>query len=74
MTKQPITPNKSKSFLTSEQVKSILHAHGLSKVFNYSDYAFFKLRAKKAYNKAQAIAQMFIEEYRADSDLNEYVF
>lgn len=64
MTKQPQIQDKSKSLLISEQGKSILHAQGLSKVFNYSDYGYFKLRAKKAYNKAQAIAQMFIEEYR----------
>lgn len=65
---------KSNSFLLSEQVKSILHACGLSKAFNYSDYTYFKNKAVKAYNKAQAIADMFIEEYRAESDLNEYVF
>jgi len=66
--------NKSKSFLFSEQVKSILHAHGLSKVFNYSDYTFFKAKAKTAFNPVQAIAQMFIAEYRNQSDYNQYQF
>jgi hypothetical protein len=73
MTKQPNT-DKSKSLKTSEQVKLILHNHGLSKVFNYRDYELFKYRAKRAFNQAQAVAQMFIEEYRTESDFLEYEF
>ena len=66
--------NKANPFLTSEQVKSILRNHGLSKAFNYSDYTYFKGKARKAFNKAQAIAEMFIEEYRTESDFSEYQF
>lgn len=66
--------NKSKSFNISEQVKTILHNHGLSKAFNYSDYHYFKSRVKKSFNKAQAIADFFIQEYTQESDLNEYIF
>ena len=65
---------KSNPFLISEQVKSILHSHGLSKVFNYSDYEYFKRKATRAYNKAQVIADFFIEEHSAESDLTEYIF
>lgn len=72
MTKQ--RTSKSNPFLTSEQVKSILHAQGLSKVFNYSDYEYFKRKASRAFNRAQAIADFFIEEHKAESDLTEYVF
>jgi hypothetical protein len=73
MTKQPNT-SKSKRLKTSEQVKLILHSHGLCKVFNYREYLFFKSKAKKAFNQAQAVAQMFIEEYRTESDFLEYEF
>lgn len=66
--------NKSNPFLTSEQVKAILQAHGLSKAFNYADYSYFKGKARKAFNKAQAIAEMFIDEHRAESDFTEYQF
>lgn len=72
MTKQ--RTSKSNPFLISEQVKSILHSHGLSKVFNYQDYTYFKGKVTRAYNKAQAIADFFIEEHREESDLIEYVF
>ncbi len=72
MTKQ--RTNKSNPFLPSEQVKTILHNHGLSKVFNYQDYKYFEGKVKRAFNKAQAIADLFIEEHRTESDLTEYVF
>lgn len=68
--------NKSKSnrFKISEQVKNILHAHGLSKVFNYQDYEHFKELCQSAFNKAQAIADKFIEEHQSESDFSEYQF
>jgi hypothetical protein len=72
MTKQ--RTGKSNPFLTSEQVKSILHTHGLSKVFNYQDYKYFKGKVTRAFNKAQAIADLFIQEHTTESDLNEYIF
>lgn len=65
---------KNNPFLLSEQVKSILHKKGLSKVFNYTDYEIFKSQCKKAFNKAQAIAEQFQNETEQQSDFNEYIF
>lgn len=65
---------KSKSFLLSNQVKAILQKQGLSKVFNYDDYQYFKEKCSNAFNKAQAIANYFIEENKEQSDLLEYNF
>ncbi|MFP9114296.1 hypothetical protein ACLI1A_10145 [Flavobacterium sp. RHBU_3] len=66
---------KATAFKPSEQVLSILHDKGLSKIFNYTDYEYFKKQCKGAFNLAQAIAEMFIE-YNCDtqSDFSEYVF
>ena len=66
--------NKNKSFLLSNQVKDILHKKGLSKVFNYADYKYFKEKCENAFNKAQAIASYFIDENQEQSELNEYNF
>lgn len=66
--------SKNNSFKISEQVKNILHAHGLSKAFNYSDYSYFKAKCKSAFNKPLAIAEQFIEENKSQSDLNQYNF
>jgi hypothetical protein len=75
MTTRAIRDRKSNPFLLSEQVKTILHKEGFSKVFNYQDYDFFKQKAKTAFNKAQAIAQMFLSENTTStSDFNEYIF
>lgn len=67
---------KNNPFLLSEQVKEILRAKGFLKVFNYTDYNYFKECTKNAFNKAQAIAERFIEDYSStnESDFNEYVF
>ncbi|WP_116787625.1 hypothetical protein [Flavobacterium psychrotrophum] len=66
---------KATAFKPSEQVFAILHERGLSKIFNYSDYEHFKKQCKGAFNRAQAIAEMFIE-YHEDthSDYEEYVY
>jgi hypothetical protein len=76
MTQLPIKQNKNKRFLLSEQVKSILQEKGFLKVFNYSDYIYFKNSAKNAFNKAYAIAELFISENQQEtnSDFNEYIF
>jgi hypothetical protein len=59
----------------SQQVKEILTQRGFSFLFNYNDYSFFKSQCKNAFNKAQAIADKFIEENQeAQSDFNQYVF
>ena len=73
----PIQSNshKNTSFKLSEQVKETLHAKGYSFLFNFEDYKHYKAQAKKAFNKAQAIADLFIQENNTnESDFSEYVF
>lgn len=74
MTTQANNKNKNNPFILSNQVKAILHKKGLSKAFNYTDYSYFKNQCKTAFNKAQDIANKFIEEYQEQSDLNQYIF
>lgn len=69
-----IRKGKYNPFLLSEQVKSILKTKGLSQVFNYQDYKHFKKQKTKAFNKAQAIADLFVQENQTQSDFNEYIF
>jgi len=67
--------NKSNPFLLSNQVKTILQQKGYSSVFNFSDYKFFKSKCKKAFNKAVAIADKFIEEANPNqNDFLNYTF
>jgi hypothetical protein len=67
--------HKNNAYKLSDQVKNILHEKGLSAVFNYNDYLYFKKQVKNAFNKAQAIAELFIEEnINQNSDFNEYTF
>jgi hypothetical protein len=72
----PILSNshKNTAFKLSEQVKATLHEKGYSFLFNYSDYTYYKAQAKKAFNKAQAIADLFIQENNTNSDFSEYVY
>lgn len=74
MTTQAKNKNKSNSFNLSSQVKRILHTKGLSKAFNYADYKYFKKKASNAFNKAQLIADFFIQENQQESDLADYQF
>ena len=67
--------HKNNAYKLSDQVKNILQEKGLSAVFNYNDYLYFKKQVKNAFNKAQAIAELFIEEnINQNSDFNEYTF
>lgn len=67
--------HKNNAYKLSEQVKIILQEKGFSSVFNYADFLYFKKQVKKAFNKAQAIAELFIEEnININSDFNEYIF
>lgn len=66
--------HKNTPFKLSEQVKTILNEKGFSFLFNYSDYTYYKAQAKKAFNKAQEIAEQFIQDNNAKSDYDEYVF
>ena len=69
------THSKTTSFNLSEQVKAILQKKGYSSIFNYGDYKFFKSQCKRAFNKAQAIAQKFIEEANPENnDFKQYLF
>lgn len=73
----PINSNshKNTAFKLSEQVKATLHEKGYSFLFNYSDYAYYKAQVKKAFNKAQAIADLFIQDNTNQrSDYNGYIF
>lgn len=74
MTPNTINKSKNNSFLPSEQVKRILKDKGFSKIFNYTDYNYFKEQVKSAFNKVQAIAEMFIQENTTQSDFNDYIF
>lgn len=70
-----ISTAKNTSKKLSQQVKEILSEKGFSFLFNYNDYSFFKSQCKNAFNKAQAIAEKFIEDNtQANSDFNEYIF
>ncbi|MBX9886691.1 MAG: hypothetical protein K2Y30_02000 [Flavobacteriaceae bacterium] len=67
--------HKNNAFKLSEQVKATLHEKGYSFLFNYEDYTYYKAQAKKAFNKAQAIAELFINDNQpTESDFSEYVF
>lgn len=67
--------HKNTSFKLSDQVKETLHKKGYSSIFNYSDYFLFKSQAKNAFNKVQAIAELFIQDNtNSKSDYNGYIF
>jgi hypothetical protein len=75
MTPIQSTRHKNTAFKRSEQVKATLHEKGFSFLFNYDDYKYYKAQAKKAFNKAQAIAELFIQDNNTnESDFSEYVF
>ena len=65
---------KNTSLKLSEQVQNILTEKGFSFLFNWNDYNHFKRQAQNAWNKAQAIAELFITENNTKSDFDEYVF
>jgi hypothetical protein len=73
----PIKSNshKNTSFKLSEQVKETLHAKGYSSLFNFQDYKYYKAQVKKAFNKAQAITDLFIQDNNTtESDYHGYIF
>lgn len=63
-----------KSTNLREEVKGILFQKGYSHIFNVEDYRVFKKQSKKAFNKAQTIANLFIEYLGNDCDFSEYLF
>jgi hypothetical protein len=66
--------HKNTAFKLSEQVKATLHEKGFSFLFNYDDFKYYKAQAKQAFNKAQAITELFIQDNQTESDFSEYVF
>lgn len=74
MTHIQFNSHKNTSFPLSYQVRQILNDKGFDFLFNWSDYTYYRSQAKKAFNKAQAIAELFIEDTNAKSDFNEYLF
>lgn len=75
MTHAQSNSSKSTAFKLSEQVKAILHEKGYSFLFDYTDYKYYKAKAKQAFNKAQAIAELFIQDNQPQkSDYHGYIF
>jgi len=75
MTQITSISHKNTSLKLSDQVKNILQEQGFSRIFNYSDYTYFKAQAKRAFNKAQTIAELFItENATVESDYCDYIF
>lgn len=75
MTNAVSSTDKSTSIKLSVQVKQILIDRGLSKIFNYDDYHFFKRQCVNCFDKAHAIAELFINENaEVESDYSEYIF
>lgn len=68
------TPNvkRPNPFILSERVKRILFKRGYSYTFNYPDYQQFKKACQATFNKAEAIADLFIENTSQEGDLEEY--
>lgn len=75
MTQIQSNSHKNTAFKLSEQVKATLHAKGYSFLFNYQDYKYYKSQVKRAFNKAQAIAELFIQDNQpTKSDFSQYIF
>lgn len=67
--------HKNNSNKLSEQVKASLHNKGLSFLFNYQDYKYFKSQCLNTFNKVEAIVNLFIEYHEpTHTDFNDYVF
>lgn len=66
---------KNTSLKLSDQVKNILTQKGFSFLFNWNDYKYFKNQVANAWNKSQAIAELFLQENQSqNSDFSEYLF
>ena len=75
MNTQTNNSRKCNAFKLSEQVKKILHEKGLSFLFTYQDYKYFKSQVSDAFNKAQDIANLFIQYHEpTKTDFSEYEF
>lgn len=74
MTHTNFNSHKSTQNYLSYQVRQILNQKGYSFLWNWDDYQYFKSTCKNAFNKAQAIAEKFLEDTNTKSDYNEYIF
>ncbi len=74
MTQNNSNSHKNTANYLSYQVRQILNQKGYSFLWNWDDYQYFKSTCKNAFNKAQAIAEKFLEETNTKSDYNEYIF
>ena len=67
--------DKNSTYKLSTQVKNILHEKGLSFLFTYNDYKYFKIQVKNKFNQANEIANLFIQYHEPNkNDYNDYVF
>ncbi len=57
---QPMTAESTKVQKLSDKVYQILQERGLTKIFNWEDYRFFKKESQNKQNPAQWIAEQFI--------------
>ncbi|MDK7375984.1 hypothetical protein QP519_10605 [Weeksella virosa] len=69
--------NKIRKISLEQQVKTLLHERGYSHLYTQMDFQYFRKFVKNEYNKAFAIACLFIKEAREsqiNSDYNQYIF
>jgi len=64
---------KNTSNSLSYQVRQILNQKGYSFLWNWDDFAYFRSQAKNEFNKALAIANLFISNSDTQSDYDEYI-
>lgn len=69
-----MTTTDNKTTNLSERVKDILFIKGYDKVFNWDDFNYYIRMTAKAIHRAEAIANLFIEESNEISDYAEYEF
>jgi hypothetical protein len=72
MTQTTFHAKSTNSTPLSAQVRQILNEKGFSFLFNWDDYAHYRTEAKNAFNKALAIAELFIQNTDCNSDLYDY--
>lgn len=64
---------KNTSNSLSYQVRQILNQKGYSFLWNWDDYGYYRSQAKNEFNKAVAIADLFISNSDTQSDYDEYI-
>lgn len=70
-----MTDESTKLQKLSDKVYQILKDHGFTKLFNWNDYEFFKKESETQPNRAQWIAEQFINWNSHElSDFADYTF